>query len=402
MKSVFNLTLADIEALKPRSEIFSFAKACGGDMRKFWETCPDGNWLLWLLRKTGNLTESEDRQIGLAYGQKVLPVFEQYDPDDKRPRLCLEAIEKFLNSPSLATREAMFASAFEAETASENALQASLNDLAPLDYRYASKNAALALAKVASDYPRHSEFLLIWWDYFFDADCAFRNHKVITGSDFDPAARTFAEWSANKIRAAIKLHPVGDLKKIHELTMTDLEAMNLAADELAFVKSCGGDMQKIWGTCPNGDWLIYLLKDTGNLNEMNLRRIGLSVGRGILPIFEKSAPADDRPRLCVKALEEYLANPTDANRLAMYDAAWNAQATYAEMQGVLSLSYSASVAAHTIYTAAVFGASNTPAGHQASNFAPFAVRFGVADPDAAQRAIKQWGADKIRSIIKPS
>lgn len=64
MTSIFKLTLAEFKALKPRPEMLAFAKACDGDMRRFWNTCPNGEWLLWLLQKTQNLDDVNHRAVG--------------------------------------------------------------------------------------------------------------------------------------------------------------------------------------------------------------------------------------------------------------------------------------------------------------------------------------------------
>ncbi len=107
MTSIFKLTLAEFKALKPRPEMLAFAKACDGDMRRFWNTCPNGEWLLWLLQKTQNLDELKARKVALAYAKKVLPVFEKVNPFDKNPRRCVRAIESFIKNPTVANQRLM-------------------------------------------------------------------------------------------------------------------------------------------------------------------------------------------------------------------------------------------------------------------------------------------------------
>ena len=113
MTSIFKLTLAEFKALKLRPDMLAFAKACDGDMRRFWNTCPNGEWLLWLLQKTQNLDELKARKVALAYAKKVLPVFEKVNPFDKNPRRCVRAIESFIKNPTVANQRLMMDAAYE-------------------------------------------------------------------------------------------------------------------------------------------------------------------------------------------------------------------------------------------------------------------------------------------------
>ena len=101
MKIIFKLSLAEIKAMRPRPDLWAFAKSCDGDMQKFWDTCPNGDWLLWLLRKTQNLGEMDARRVGLAYAKKVLCCSIETKCDDKEVNelVCSEIckLESFLH-----------------------------------------------------------------------------------------------------------------------------------------------------------------------------------------------------------------------------------------------------------------------------------------------------------------
>ena len=185
MMKLSELTLANLKAMKPRPEVWAFAKTCGGDMQRFWDTCPNGDWLLWLLRKTGNLSELEARKVALAYALKVLPVFEKNAPDDNRPRLCLKAVKAYLKNPTTQNQAAMLAAAAAAHSA------------------YVTY-AAAASAYYAASYPSGSASA----DYavhFATAaiDVVIANHSFCSG--FDPGARTqFERWGAKMVRAIVQ------------------------------------------------------------------------------------------------------------------------------------------------------------------------------------------------------
>ena len=179
------LTLADIKAMKPRPAIMAFARDCGGDMQKFWDTCPNGDWLLWLLRKTGRLNELQARKVALAYAKKVLPIFEKHQPFDDGPRLCLAAIETYIKNPTVANQRAMIAAAYEAHS-SYTAYAAAAAAYHAAYYRCdtAAADYAVHFATAAAD--------VIKADHSF---CSTIDNKT---------RKKFEKWGANKVRSLIK------------------------------------------------------------------------------------------------------------------------------------------------------------------------------------------------------
>ena len=186
MKNISKLTLADLKAMKPRREVLAFAKSCDGDMQKFWDTCPDGDWLLWLLRKTGNLNEMDARRIALAFAKRVLPIFERVNPCDSNPRSCLQAVERFLKNPTVVNERAMIAAAYEVHATYT---------------AYAAASAAFH----AAFYP-HATAAADYAVYFATSAADVIESETPIGSTINAdARRKFEQWGANKVRSIIKL-----------------------------------------------------------------------------------------------------------------------------------------------------------------------------------------------------
>ena len=186
MKNLSELTLADLKAMKPRPEVWAFAKACGGDLQKFWDTCPNGDWLLWLLRQTGNLSEPNARKIGLAYAHKVLPIFEQNVPNDNRPRRCLQAVENYLEKPTRANQNAMFVAANAAHTAG-------------------ATYAAAASAYYAACYPSGSASADYAVHFATAATAVIATDNSFCSTADVGARKKFDKWGANQVRSLLKL-----------------------------------------------------------------------------------------------------------------------------------------------------------------------------------------------------
>ena len=187
------------------------------------------------------------------------------------------------------------------------------------------------------------------------------------------------------------------MKTISELTLADLKAMKLRPEVLAFAKACGGDMQKFWDTCPNGYWLICVLRQTGQLSELDARKIGLAYAKKVLPAFEKINPLDNGPRLCLKAVEVFLKNPTVANQQAMINAAYLAHSTYT--------AYAAAAAAYY----AAYYPSGIASADYAVHFATGAAdiikanyAFASSVDEEVRKKFEQWGANKVRTIVQRS
>ena len=100
--------------LSPCRDGLVFAKSCGFDFAKIYDTCERGDWLIWLLRKSNAIDKMQAVLLAVACADHVLPVFEAKYPNDKRPRLALEAATAWAKDPSDANKKAAYAAAYAA------------------------------------------------------------------------------------------------------------------------------------------------------------------------------------------------------------------------------------------------------------------------------------------------
>ena len=188
------------------------------------------------------------------------------------------------------------------------------------------------------------------------------------------------------------------MKKTFKLTRADIKAMQSRSQLLAFAKSCGGDVQRFWDTCPRGDWLLWLIRKIGYLNEMDARKVGLAYAKKVLPVFEKTYPFNSNPSDCLKAVEDYIENPTVVNQRAMSNAAYEIQTTYTAYAAASAI-YHAAYFSHAIGTtddAIHFATAATDIVKAGCPHCNFCLRID----DDARKEFENWGANTVRSIIK--
>jgi hypothetical protein len=187
MKTISKLTLSDLKAMKPHPDLLAFAESCHGDMQKFWEECPNGAWLLWILCKTKSLPDLKARAIAHAYARKVLPVFEIYNPHNTRVRECLDSVKVFLKYPTVENQRLMFNAAMFAHSVYTSYAAAAAAYFAAHDRSgIFSADTAVHMAATAVD--------------------AFELGQNSCGCQRSNKVREKLErWGATKVRAIIKL-----------------------------------------------------------------------------------------------------------------------------------------------------------------------------------------------------
>jgi len=117
----------ELEAASPCADGLAFARKFS-TLAEAWEKCERGDWMLWVLRKTGGLDKRTSVAVAVACAERVLARYEHQHPGDNRPRAAIEAARNWLENPCEATRAyaaAAYAAAAAADAASSAAYGAS-------------------------------------------------------------------------------------------------------------------------------------------------------------------------------------------------------------------------------------------------------------------------------------
>ena len=120
------LTKEQFLDLGPCQEAVAFAGAVHFDAVAAWKACGRGDWLIWLLRRTGQLDKPTSVKIAVTCARHVLKLYEVKRPTDKRPRAAIAAAVRWLRQPTESNRAAAAAAyaAADAGRASERGWQA--------------------------------------------------------------------------------------------------------------------------------------------------------------------------------------------------------------------------------------------------------------------------------------
>jgi hypothetical protein len=185
-----------------------------------------------------------------------------------------------------------------------------------------------------------------------------------------------------------------------KFTKQKLLALKPCADGLAYAESLKFDFVRIYDECERGDWLIWLLRKSRNLDKPKAVELAIVCARHVLEIFEKKYPEDKRPRQALKAAEKWLSNPTEENRKSAAYAAAAAYAAYAYASPA-SAAYAYASAAYAAYAYASPASACTAACTAAAAAAAYAAADAyVTYVTAADRnKERKWQANKIREII---
>ena len=157
-----------------------------------------------------------------------------------------------------------------------------------------------------------------------------------------------------------------------KLTKQDILNLNPCRDGLKFAASCDFDAAKIWEKCERGDWLIWLLRKTRQMDKPTAVKIAVACAGHVLKLYESKNPNYKRPRLAIAAYA-FAANAADA---------------------------AAEAADASAYAAYAFAAASADAAAEAAYFAASADADASADASAEAAAERKWQADAIRKIMK--
>ena len=154
------LTRQNILDLNPCREGLVFARSHDFDAVKIYHTCPRGDWLIWLLRRTNTITKPQAVLLAVTCAEHVLEIFEKKYPGEKRPRLAIDSVKNWLANPTEENRKtcriAADAAAYAAADAAYTAASAAYT-AASAAYAAAAYTAAAA-AYAADDAARTEEY----------------------------------------------------------------------------------------------------------------------------------------------------------------------------------------------------------------------------------------------------
>ena len=108
------------------------------------------DWANWVMSRT--LSHENKVRYAIYAAEQVLGIFEEKYPDDKRPRLTIEAAKNYLANPCDETKEAAADSTAYAARAASDASADSAADSAAYAARAASDAASPAMLKKIIDY----------------------------------------------------------------------------------------------------------------------------------------------------------------------------------------------------------------------------------------------------------
>jgi len=152
------LTKQNILDMHPCAEGLTFADQCDFDAVKIWNTCPRGDWMIWLLRKTQSIDKQTSVKLACLCAEHVLSIYESKYPDDTHPRLAIESAKAWADNPTdeklalvkLAAGKARRSASCAAYDAAANAASCAAAAAYAADAADAASCAAAAYAAVAA------------------------------------------------------------------------------------------------------------------------------------------------------------------------------------------------------------------------------------------------------------
>ena len=102
MNTLRQFGLANLRELDACRDACDWVAGQTGSAAAIWDCCERSDWMLWLLNKIQPLTREQAVTLACRFALEVLPIFEGKFPDDKRPRLAIEAAQALLTQPNAA------------------------------------------------------------------------------------------------------------------------------------------------------------------------------------------------------------------------------------------------------------------------------------------------------------
>jgi hypothetical protein len=101
------LTEKEFVELGPCQEAIDFAKARGFDFYRSYNECQKPDWILWLLGKTGNMSQEQALKLSLTFEQEALPIYLQRNPKDQATATTVLAASNFDKFGTQESKEAV-------------------------------------------------------------------------------------------------------------------------------------------------------------------------------------------------------------------------------------------------------------------------------------------------------
>jgi len=122
--------------------------------QEVWDKCGKSAWMLWYLRKKGEIEKKIFVQLAIEFAERVLDKFEE-KYSQERPRLAIEAAKKWVLEQS---EENRIAAAYAAAYASAAVDAADAADAAAAATAYAAASAAASAAYASAAYAAYAAY----------------------------------------------------------------------------------------------------------------------------------------------------------------------------------------------------------------------------------------------------
>ena len=128
-------------------------------MAEVWDNCPRADWMFWILARL-NLAPKELRYLACDFAERVLPIYEKRNPNNRAPRKAVEMARRYVDGKATlkqvqeARRAAAYAAADAAYAAAAAAAYAAADAAYAADARTKERieQANLVRAKIPNPF----------------------------------------------------------------------------------------------------------------------------------------------------------------------------------------------------------------------------------------------------------